>query len=61
MIRLPDDIEQSLLDRRRSRATLALMVRRSLTLTQARILISRWLHEQSTELRKDPSLSPDDA
>ena len=39
---LPDDIEQYLLDRQRSRATHALMARRGITLKQAREQIARW-------------------
>jgi hypothetical protein len=52
--RLPDDIEQHLLDGQPLRATHALMARRGLTLTQARTEIDRWVNEWSTELRADP-------
>jgi hypothetical protein len=46
--RLPDDIEQYLLDVQRLRATHALMARRGLTLTEARTEIGRWLNERMT-------------
>jgi hypothetical protein len=44
--RLPDDIEQKLLDRQRLRATHDLMERRRVTLDKARELVGRWLFER---------------
>jgi hypothetical protein len=44
--RLPDDIEQKLLDGQRLRATHDLMQRRRLTLDEARELVGRWLFER---------------
>jgi hypothetical protein len=51
--RLPDDIEQYLLDGQRLRAIHTLMARRRLSLIEARTQIGRWLSERSTELRAD--------
>jgi hypothetical protein len=45
-VRLPDDIEQKLLDGQRSRATHDLAERRGCTVYEARRLVSRWLFEQ---------------
>lgn len=58
--RLPDDIEQYLLDGQRLRAAYAVMLRRNLSVIEARTVIGRWLHERSTELRSDPSLPLDE-
>jgi hypothetical protein len=53
--RLPDDIEQFLLDGQRMRATHDLMRRRGITLYEARELVERWLFErQQSKRREDP-------
>lgn len=44
--RLPDDIEQKLIDGQRLRATHDLMERRGITLNDARLLVGRWLFER---------------
>jgi hypothetical protein len=54
-IRLPDDIEQKLLDGQRLRATHNLMERRGLGLNEARELVGRWLFErQQTKPGAEP-------
>jgi hypothetical protein len=54
--RLPDDIEQKLLDGQRLRATHDLMQRRGLALNDARELVGRWLFErQQTKRGAQPS------
>jgi hypothetical protein len=45
--KLPDDVEQYLINGQRTRATWALMERRGITINQARQLIGRWLFEPS--------------
>ncbi len=47
---LPDDIEQYLIDGQRTRATLALMERRRITIDQARELVAAWLFEHARHL-----------
>jgi hypothetical protein len=55
--RLPDDIEQKVLDGQRLRATYDQMERRGVTLDEARELVGRWLYErQQTNLEAKPSL-----
>jgi hypothetical protein len=52
-LQLPDDIEQRLLEGQRSRATHALMVRYTIPLGDAQILVARWLHEHRTKPEAD--------
>jgi hypothetical protein len=44
-LRLPDDVEQFLIDGQETRAISVLMHRRWITLDQARTLVGRWLFE----------------
>ncbi len=45
--RLPDDIEQYLINGQRTRATWALMERRGVTIDQAREMVGRWLFKRA--------------
>jgi hypothetical protein len=59
-MKLPDDIEQSLLDGRRLRATtLDLALRRGIRFSEARKLVRRWLFERQQAEQSEPP--PDDA
>jgi hypothetical protein len=45
-VRLPDDVEQLLIDGQRTRAILVLKERRGITLRGAQTLIGRWVFER---------------
>lgn len=57
--RLPDDIEQKLIDGQRLRATYDLMARRGISLDAARTIIGRWLAERTNRNRRAPGGMPD--